>query len=440
MTDDDGDVIAVLDWEICTLGDPLADVGLLMVYWTDPDDAAACCSPPPTAQDGFLRRARGPRRATPRPSGRDLSQIDFYIAFGYWKLACIVEGVYARYAGGAMGSDGASGFEGFKHQVEHCARQAAAGRGAARVSGAPMTSLYAMVEQPELESPVLVMVLKGWIDAGLGADGAADVLLEQLDRRTVARFDADAAARLAGPPADRCGSSTASTRSSPGRRPSSPGPSDAAGNDVLLLSATSPTTPGWRSPSRSSTWPSTSAPGWWSASAPTPRRCPTPARRCSPPRPPSDVAGQRACVRTSVEVPAGVQGMIERRAAVTGLPALGLWAQVPHYVVGHALPGGQPRPARRRANARRRPRPAASPTSPSGPIASRDRARRADRPEPRAPGDGRASSRPRPTQAATSAAALGHRPATSWPPSSSASSASRLTGSTAGQVELGSAP
>ena len=49
-----------------------------------------------------------------------------------------------------------------------------------------------MVERPDLESPVLIMVLKGWIDAGLGADGAADVLTEQLDRRTVARFDADA--------------------------------------------------------------------------------------------------------------------------------------------------------------------------------------------------------------------------------------------------------
>ena len=55
-----------------------------------------------------------------------------------------------------------------------------------------MTSLYSMVERPDLESPVLIMVLKGWIDAGLGADGAADVLIEGLDRRTVARFDADA--------------------------------------------------------------------------------------------------------------------------------------------------------------------------------------------------------------------------------------------------------
>ena len=57
-------------------------------------------------------------------SGRDLADVEFYIAFGYWKLACIVEGVYARYIGGAMGAD-ATGFEGFKLQVERCAAAAA---------------------------------------------------------------------------------------------------------------------------------------------------------------------------------------------------------------------------------------------------------------------------------------------------------------------------
>ena len=55
-----------------------------------------------------------------------------------------------------------------------------------------MTSLYSLVERPDLQSPVLIMVLKGWIDAGLGADGAAEVLRQELDLSTVARFDADA--------------------------------------------------------------------------------------------------------------------------------------------------------------------------------------------------------------------------------------------------------
>jgi aminoglycoside phosphotransferase (APT) family kinase protein len=123
MTDADGNVIAVLDWEICTLGDPLADVGLLMVYWTEAGDSHPMLLTAPTAVDGFLSRKEVLDRYA-ESSGRDLSQIDFYIAFGYWKLACIVEGVYARYVGGAMGTD-ASGFEGFATQVERCADAAA---------------------------------------------------------------------------------------------------------------------------------------------------------------------------------------------------------------------------------------------------------------------------------------------------------------------------
>jgi aminoglycoside phosphotransferase (APT) family kinase protein len=124
MTDANGDVIAVLDWEICTLGDPLADVGLLMVYWTEADDSAPMLLTAPTAQEGFLSRKEVIDRYAEQ-SDRDLSQIDYYIAFGYWKLACIVEGVYARYVGGAMGNTDPKAFEGFKVQVERCADQAA---------------------------------------------------------------------------------------------------------------------------------------------------------------------------------------------------------------------------------------------------------------------------------------------------------------------------
>ena len=123
MTDAKGNVIAVLDWEICTLGDPLADVGLLMVYWTDSSDASPMLLTAPTVVDGFLTRKEVLDRYGEQ-SGRDLSQIDFYVAFGYWKLACIVEGVYARYVGGAMGTD-TKGFEGFATQVDRCAEAAA---------------------------------------------------------------------------------------------------------------------------------------------------------------------------------------------------------------------------------------------------------------------------------------------------------------------------
>jgi len=127
MFDDRAKVAAVLDWEICTLGDPLADMGLLMVYWNEPGDPPAALGMTPTLAAGFPSRAELRARYAER-SGRDLSALDFYVAFGYWKLACIIEGVYARYAGGAMGGD-RSGFDTMAHQVEHlglAARTAAA--------------------------------------------------------------------------------------------------------------------------------------------------------------------------------------------------------------------------------------------------------------------------------------------------------------------------
>ena len=121
MIGDNGTVAAVLDWEICTLGDPLADMGLLMVYWTDPDDPFAPLAGAPTALEGFYRRSdlRDRYAAT---SGRDTSQLDYYVAFGYWKLACILDGVATRYAKGAMGADGAA-WEGFSETVARLAEQ-----------------------------------------------------------------------------------------------------------------------------------------------------------------------------------------------------------------------------------------------------------------------------------------------------------------------------
>lgn len=116
MLGPDGSVAAVLDWELCTLGDPLADVGLLWVYWTDPGTDAALPQASPTALDGFWRRAQVLERYA-EVSGRDLSDIDFYIAFGWWKLTCIIAGVYARYAGGAMGDVDRATVDGFAHMV-----------------------------------------------------------------------------------------------------------------------------------------------------------------------------------------------------------------------------------------------------------------------------------------------------------------------------------
>lgn len=127
MVDDDGEVIAVLDWELCTLGDPMADLGLLMVYWSEPGDTAPTLGAP-TQSEGMRTRAELVERYA-ASSGRDVSNIDFYTAFGYWKLACIVEGVYARYIGGSMGERESDDFGHFARQVESMAAQAAAALG-----------------------------------------------------------------------------------------------------------------------------------------------------------------------------------------------------------------------------------------------------------------------------------------------------------------------
>ena len=130
MLGPDGDVVAVLDWELCTLGDPLADLGLLLVYWSEPGEQGALAVTPATATEGFPSRADLVARYGER-TGRDTSAIDFYVAFGYWKLACILEGVFSRYAGGAMGNRDGDDFSAFGDTVVMLAEaaQAATERG-----------------------------------------------------------------------------------------------------------------------------------------------------------------------------------------------------------------------------------------------------------------------------------------------------------------------
>jgi aminoglycoside phosphotransferase (APT) family kinase protein len=101
----DGAVRAVLDWELCTLGDVLADVGITTVYWSEPSDPVVTIVGRPTLAEGFPSRAQM-LETYATASGRDLAGIDYYVAFGYWKLACILQGVYARFVAGVMGQAG----------------------------------------------------------------------------------------------------------------------------------------------------------------------------------------------------------------------------------------------------------------------------------------------------------------------------------------------
>jgi aminoglycoside phosphotransferase (APT) family kinase protein len=109
---DPGRVVAVFDWEMATLGDPLADLGYTLIYWADPGDeidAASIGSVSPFTQlPGFLRRAELVD-AYARGSGRDVAAIDFYQVLALYKLAIIAEGIYARYLQGKTLGDGFAG-------------------------------------------------------------------------------------------------------------------------------------------------------------------------------------------------------------------------------------------------------------------------------------------------------------------------------------------
>jgi aminoglycoside phosphotransferase (APT) family kinase protein len=117
-----GEVAAVVDWELCTLGDPLADVGMLIVYWGDPDEQILPNVDPPTAIPGFPSRDEVAGLYAER-SGRDLSQIDFFVALGLWKLAVIAEGIVSRVAAGAYGDSDDGGAE-FAKVVDRIAEAA----------------------------------------------------------------------------------------------------------------------------------------------------------------------------------------------------------------------------------------------------------------------------------------------------------------------------
>jgi aminoglycoside phosphotransferase (APT) family kinase protein len=112
-----GEVRAVLDWELATLGDPMADLGLLLCYWTGPGEPAALPGNEATAAPGFATRSEVVERYE-AASGRTADALQFYLAFGYWKLACILHGVFARYEAGTSAGDPRS-VAGYPAQIDH---------------------------------------------------------------------------------------------------------------------------------------------------------------------------------------------------------------------------------------------------------------------------------------------------------------------------------
>jgi aminoglycoside phosphotransferase (APT) family kinase protein len=95
-------VAAVLDWELCTTGDPIADFAWSIRYWADPGDPLGWLPDAPTLAPVFPRRSEVVERYG-AATGFDLSDLGWYEVFSWWKQACIVEGVHARRRRGATG-------------------------------------------------------------------------------------------------------------------------------------------------------------------------------------------------------------------------------------------------------------------------------------------------------------------------------------------------
>jgi aminoglycoside phosphotransferase (APT) family kinase protein len=100
-----GEISAILDWEIATLGDPLADLAYTINAWVGPGDDPVDLFDPATAIPGFPPRSEVLGRYV-ELTRADVSNLAYYRAFNFWKRACIVQGVYARYRTGQKSSEG----------------------------------------------------------------------------------------------------------------------------------------------------------------------------------------------------------------------------------------------------------------------------------------------------------------------------------------------
>jgi aminoglycoside phosphotransferase (APT) family kinase protein len=105
LIDDADQPTAVLDWEMATLGDPLADLALMLMYHRLAETSAATSVTNASTAPGFLSEAEIIERYA-RGSDRDLSRFGFYLGLGAYKLAAILEGIHYRYLHGQTVGEG----------------------------------------------------------------------------------------------------------------------------------------------------------------------------------------------------------------------------------------------------------------------------------------------------------------------------------------------
>jgi hypothetical protein len=198
--------------------------------------------------------------------------------------------------------------------------------------------LYELHDQPSFDEPVMVMVLEGWIDAGYAAATAAQTLLSGLDTYPVATFDTDALLdHRARRPIMHLVDGVNTGLSWPTLELR--GGTDAAGRDVLLLLGAEPDH-AWRAfadavVGLAAAFDARMIAGLGAYPATVPH---TRAVSLSVTTPDEEIAERSGLLRGSLDVPAGVQAVLERRAFEHGIDAFGLWAQIPHYVSGEPTP------------------------------------------------------------------------------------------------------
>lgn len=122
LVDIEGRVAGVLDWELSAVGDPLADLGQFLMYWAQPGDEVTALETPPTIASGLPTRDELAERYL-TATGLPGDNLNFYLAFNWWKTACIVEGVYTRMSRGSMGRTDRTP-ESFGEQAQRLAAQA----------------------------------------------------------------------------------------------------------------------------------------------------------------------------------------------------------------------------------------------------------------------------------------------------------------------------
>ena len=97
--DDPGCCVAVYDWDMCTLGDPLCDLGTLLGLWSQGGEAMAGSNPMPTQSAGFMTRGEATERYAER-SGCDVGAIPYYVVFGTFKMGVVLQQIFFRYHNG----------------------------------------------------------------------------------------------------------------------------------------------------------------------------------------------------------------------------------------------------------------------------------------------------------------------------------------------------